>query len=164
MKRLINAPVRLLYGAAYCGLRIKWFFQRPATASAAVALWHDNRVLLVRCSYRRCLLLPGGGIHTGESSQAAARRELKEEVGLDIPHVTLRRAWSDALPFEHREDHIDIWEAELDAAPVCHIKFREIVWADWLSHEEALEQELLPHVRVYLEGRLEDKKIGGRCP
>jgi 8-oxo-dGTP pyrophosphatase MutT (NUDIX family) len=153
MKRLIYAPIRLLYRIAYGGMRIKWFLQRPATASAAVALWHQDRVLLVRSSYRRCLLLPGGGIHAGESSQAAARRELKEEVDLVIPDVSLHRAWTGALRYEHRQDHIDIWEAELSSPLPVRINHREIVWADWLSREEALERDLLPHVREYLEGR-----------
>lgn len=153
MKRLINAPIRLLYCTAYCCLRLKWFLQRPATRSAAVALWCEGKVLLVQSSYRRCVLLPGGGIHTGESSEAAARRELQEEVGIEIADVLLRLAWSGAVPFECRQDHIDIWEAELDSLPACQIKHREIIWADWLSREQALERELLPHVRLYLEGR-----------
>lgn len=154
MKRFLDATVRLLYCCAYAGLRIKWFLLRPATRSAAVALWCESKVLVVQSSYRRCLLLPGGGMHTNETSEGAARRELREEVGLEIPDVPLRLAWSAALPFEHRQDHIDIWEAQVDSRPACHIKHREIVWADWLSRDEALKRDLLPHVRMYLcDGR-----------
>ena len=42
----------------------------------------DGKVLLVRDKGKRSFSLPGGGIHRGEPSIAAAARELYEEVGL----------------------------------------------------------------------------------
>jgi ADP-ribose pyrophosphatase YjhB (NUDIX family) len=45
---------------------------------------HDGRVLLVRQSYRDGWGAPGGLLHRGEEPGVGARREAKEEVGLDV--------------------------------------------------------------------------------
>lgn len=47
----------------------------------------DGAVLLVRHSYRQRWGFPGGLLERGEHADAGARREAKEEVGLDIEIV-----------------------------------------------------------------------------
>jgi 8-oxo-dGTP diphosphatase len=52
-----------------------------------VVVWHDDRVLLVRRGKPPRLghwSLPGGAQQLGETVAEAARREVKEEVGLDV--------------------------------------------------------------------------------
>ena len=52
-----------------------------------VVVWHDDRVLLVRRGKAPRLgqwSLPGGAQQLGETVAEAARREVKEEVGLDV--------------------------------------------------------------------------------
>jgi ADP-ribose pyrophosphatase YjhB (NUDIX family) len=148
-QRLVNAAVRKGYQLAYL-VRIWWFVRRPRTSGAAVALWHGDKVLMVRTSYRGCYSLPGGFARTGEPSEQAARRELREELGISVPPQTLRHAWHGTVPFESRQDTIDIWEATVDPAPEPHVTGREIVWADWVAPAEALKRPLLPHVAAYL--------------
>jgi 8-oxo-dGTP pyrophosphatase MutT (NUDIX family) len=72
----------------------------------------DDRLLLLHAeeplSRRRFWLLPGGGLDDGESFEAAARRELYEETGLDVqPHPwvwTRRHAHSwDGRPHDQYE-------------------------------------------------------------
>lgn len=48
---------------------------------ALVALWHDERVLMVFDRFRQQWELPGGGIEPGETPRQAALRELAEETG-----------------------------------------------------------------------------------
>ena len=43
-----------------------------------------NEVLLVRQSYRDGWAAPGGLLHRGEEPDVGARREVKEEVGIDV--------------------------------------------------------------------------------
>ena len=47
----------------------------------------DGAVLLVRLSYRKSWGLPGGLLKRGETPEAAARREVKEESRLDVEIV-----------------------------------------------------------------------------
>jgi 8-oxo-dGTP pyrophosphatase MutT (NUDIX family) len=54
-------------------------------AAAVMLVDGDDRVLLVRPSYRPGWDLPGGVVGQDESPHAAARRELFEELGLDRP-------------------------------------------------------------------------------
>jgi 8-oxo-dGTP pyrophosphatase MutT (NUDIX family) len=146
----INAVIRTGYRYAYFALRAWWFVRRPQTHGAAVALWREGKVLLIRTSYRSCLSLPGGFVRSGEPSEQAARRELKEELDISLPRESLRHAWHGMIPFESRRDAIDIWETRVDASATPCVTGREIVWAGWIAPAEALDRPLLPHVAVYL--------------
>ncbi len=48
---------------------------------------HENKVLLVRHSYQEGWYTIGGGVDPGESTHAAIKRELQEEVGLQMDSV-----------------------------------------------------------------------------
>ncbi len=153
MRGLWLSIIRAAYRFGYLLLRAWWFVRRPQTRGAAVALWHEGRVLLVRTSYRNCYSLPGGFARRGEPGEQAARRELWEEVGIELPAQTLRHAWHGTVRFESRQDTVDIWEAPLEVVPPLHLSGREIVWAGWMTSSEALAQRLLPHLRSYLTQR-----------
>lgn len=56
---------------------------------ALVALWHDDRrLLLVFNRHRQCWELPGGMIDPGETPRQAAVRELHEETGIHLEALT----------------------------------------------------------------------------
>lgn len=62
-------------------------FIDPKVGAAVLALSADNRVLLVRRSVdpaRGSWCLPGGFMEIGETPQAAARRECREESGYSV--------------------------------------------------------------------------------
>ena len=62
---------------------------RLREAARAVILDPDGRILLVRFEFpdRSVWACPGGGLEPGESHEAALRRELREEVGLELEEL-----------------------------------------------------------------------------
>jgi 8-oxo-dGTP pyrophosphatase MutT (NUDIX family) len=54
----------------------------PVAFAACALVERDGKILLVRHSYVRGWLLPGGGVGRGEPPAEAILRELKEEIGL----------------------------------------------------------------------------------
>jgi len=63
-----------------------WYAGLPTMFGSAAALFTDpaGRVLLVKPNYREHWSLPGGILEHGEPPHAGCRREVAEEVGLDI--------------------------------------------------------------------------------
>jgi ADP-ribose pyrophosphatase YjhB (NUDIX family) len=62
---------------------------RLREAARAVILDPDGRILLVRFEFadRAVWACPGGGLEPGESHEGALRRELREEVGLELEEL-----------------------------------------------------------------------------
>lgn len=58
---------------------------RPAAAAGALFVDEEGCVLIVEPTYRRHWEIPGGEVEKGESPSEACARELKEELGLDLP-------------------------------------------------------------------------------
>jgi 8-oxo-dGTP diphosphatase len=80
-----------------------WYARLPTMFAAAAALFTgtDGRVLLVKPNYRDHWSLPGGILEHGEPPHEGCRREVKEELGLDItPGRLLVVGW--AGPHEAR--------------------------------------------------------------
>ncbi len=140
---------------AYRMLRMYWIVVRPRHRGALVALWYRGRVLLVRNSYQPWLVLPGGSVKTGESSAAAALREMREEVGIALKPAQLRFVTEIPSRFEYMRDHIAFFTADLTDDRI-QIDKREVIWAQFVEPEQALKERLAPPVREYLEGVSEE--------
>jgi 8-oxo-dGTP diphosphatase len=72
---------------------------RLRSSARAVILDEEDRILLCRFEFRRAgrqfvlWATPGGGVEEGESLLAALRRELREEVGLELDVDPLPHVW-----------------------------------------------------------------------
>lgn len=158
MEHVVNAFWRTVYRLGYPCAQVVWRFTGKSGQGATIAVWHQGRLLCVRESYRPGLGLPGGGLHPGEAPAAAARRELFEEVGLDLEPRAFRRHGLLAYDSDGRPVEDSLFEVHLDAAQPLRVDQREIVWAGFLAPEEILAREVQRGVRLYLE------RVGKRAP
>lgn len=65
--------------------------------SVKCMVFHDNKILLLQKKDKEALLpweFPGGGLEFGEDFAEAAKREVKEEAGLDIDIIEIAGLWS----------------------------------------------------------------------
>ncbi len=152
---LIDRAWRVALVIAWTLRNAYWFLVRPSTPSVNVAVWHASRVLVIRNSYRASASFPGGGVHRREALLEAARRELVEEVGIEVGPEEIR--WVEEIRVRHpyREDRAQIFEVRMLEQPEVRIDRREVSWARFLDVNEALAfPELAPEVRIYLEAGL----------
>ena len=76
---------------------VAWYARLPTMFGAAGALFTNpgGRILLVKPNYRDHWSLPGGILEHGEPPHVGCRREVKEELGLDIdPGPLLVIGWA----------------------------------------------------------------------
>ncbi len=146
-----NWPWRVAYKVGFRAARLWWRLRRPDHDGAVVAIWLGGRILVVQQSYRSNLSWPGGGIHRNEAPRDAAQRELAEELGLMVSPDDLVFARNMVVDWDHRCDHVHIFELHLGAEPVIRIDNREIVVARFVDPLVLLGMDdLPPFIRDYL--------------
>ncbi len=69
---------------------------RPLVVVGAAVLLTDEqeRLLLIHRTDNGCWGIPGGGLEPGESLEETARRETREEIGLELGQLTLFNVFS----------------------------------------------------------------------
>ena len=149
----LDCCFQLAYKLAYRLLRVYWFICRPSLRGALVAIWHDDRILLVKPSYMPVYSLPGGRVKKGEKPVNAALRELWEEIDLHLSADSLKQAFEYTCNNTGMTDTVIIFEIHLTEPPQITIDNREIIWTNFVKVDEALSRNLLPHVEQYLRNR-----------
>ena len=150
---MLNALFRIGYRLAYRLLCVWWFISRQSHAGANVAVWHGDKLLVVRHSYQKGLFLPGGGLEPGETSLDAAVRELSEEVGLMVTPDKLTLAFVSEAEVAFRDDKTEIYEIELGERPQLRVDGREIVEARFAAESELTSGTTSQHLMNYLLAR-----------
>ncbi len=150
----LGAIWRLLPGGVR--RRVMCFGHRRFTATAGAVIFDDNgRVLLLDHVFRpeSGWGIPGGFLNRGEQPEAGLRRELREEVGLELDSVELLSTRS-----LHRPGQIEIYfRAKAIGAP--HPRSFEIKRAEWFPLD-ALPEELPKDQRQLIQRAIDQN--GGR--
>ncbi|MEY4575970.1 MAG: hypothetical protein RL701_673 [Pseudomonadota bacterium] len=150
----VDRAFQLGYIVAYQLMRTYWRVRHPVTHGAVVAIWNQGEVLLVRNSYVSFYSSPGGYLNRDEDGRHAAVRELAEEVGVHVTPDQLTLALDVTHPWEHKQDHVQIYELTLPERPRVNVDHREVVDAAWFTPERALKLQLFPPLRTVIERRL----------
>lgn len=149
--RIADAFWRNVYRCGYPCARLVWRLTNPSTRGVSVAVRHGDRLLCIRESYRRGLSLPGGGMNPGETMREAARRELREEVGLDFPADVFVELGELEFSADDRTHFVTFFALELPSMPAPDVDRREIVWAGWLTRQEFAGSERQHAINLYVE-------------
>ncbi len=111
--------------------RLYWFISRPQTRGVKVLIVWQGKILLVRLGYaHRAWTIPGGGVRSGESYEEAARREIKEEIGIILDGVEKIGEYESRK--EYKRDTVVCFRS-IVKNPVFHIDGIEIAEAGWYA-------------------------------
>lgn len=131
-------------------LALAWWRLRGGTHRGAVVAVHVGPALLMlRSSYRAAWNFPGGGIKPRETPEAAARRELAEETGIEAP--ALLPAGTASGLWDWRQDQVTFFELHLDRLPALRLDNREITAARLVRPEDLPGLPLTGPVAAYLD-------------
>jgi ADP-ribose pyrophosphatase YjhB (NUDIX family) len=107
--------------------------------AGAIFLNEQDEVLLVKPSYRDYWLLPGGVVEQGEAPQAAAVREVREEIGVMLNNPPLVAVAHSPQPDGKGEIQFFFYGGKLaDASTAVKIDYDEIGEARFFPLEQAL--------------------------
>ena len=135
-QQLIQRVITRLNRVIYPAVVGYWHVRQPNSRGVVVLLLHHGKVLLVRHSYSaRRWTLPGGSLKRGETPERAARREVREEVGITLQEV--RNHGPRRSIAQGRRDTTWLLSAVL-AADRVQLASWEIQAVRWVSVEQAL--------------------------
>jgi len=144
---------QVAFRIAHRMLRTYWWLRRPVKGGILVAVWHLDRVLIIKNSYRHEYTLPGGYPLAGESPVQTGSRELLEECGVYISSENLREVYRREFIFEYRRDDVIIVEAELPRRPTVRIDRREVCEARFVHPDQLAQLDVVPHLTDYVRQR-----------
>jgi 8-oxo-dGTP pyrophosphatase MutT (NUDIX family) len=122
---------RLAYRAGHRVLRVYWLLARPSLCGVKCILLDGDAVLLVRHAYGdRRWDLPGGRIRRGEPPAMTARREMREELGLELTDWTATGELR--VRAHHRVDTIHCFTARV-TTPALTLDLGELQRAEWFA-------------------------------
>ncbi len=155
--------MELFYKFANSIRRIYWFVVRPNTIGVKCLVECDGEYLLIQTSYSgRYWTLPGGGVKKNEKPREAAKREVKEELGIGIETIQELGFYDSTA--EYKKDTIYLFRAKTVSKDFK--KNYEVRATQWFAKDKLPDQisraikEIIPSVRTRdLYMRLEDAPV-----
>ena len=104
--------------------------RRPHTEGVKCIVADGGRVLFVRHTYgnRSAWEIPGGGLHRGEAPEAAVRREMREELGIEL--VDVREVGRVEVAGSHKRTLLHCFAGGTGGVPL-RLEAAEIAEARW---------------------------------
>lgn len=131
----------------------------PEATVGALIVNDEEEILLVR-SYKwgTKYTVPGGHIELGERSEAAVKREIKEEVGLDVEPVKLLLVQEAIYPAGYIKHEHFFFLDYLCRTASSNVKLngKEIQEHLWTNPDDALQLDLESYTRNLVEAYMRD--------
>lgn len=148
MNRYMQLLGRILFWIGWPGL---WLLSRGVKRRTRVLVVCNNEVLLLKDWLGAGKwTLPGGGVKFGEDPLVCAKRELKEEAGIDIKKLTFFKEFP-KLKQIGMNFHCLAYYIELKSKPALHLHPLEIAEAQWVSLDELANHDMNQAARMILE-------------
>lgn len=129
--------------------------------SCGCIIIENNKILLVYEKRRNFWGLPKGHVEEGESELETAKREVKEEVGLDVEISTVKRYTLNYI-IKEEIDKTSVFYFAKPKNEIIKMQESEIENVRWCTFEEAIELLTFEDWKEMLNKAIEDyKKIGG---
>lgn len=93
----------------------------------------DKKLLVVRKrtkDNRQEFIIPGGKREKGETDFETLKRELKEELQLELLKATPFGGFDDIAVFENIPIHVEVYYADTVGMPKCDSEIKDLVWID----------------------------------
>jgi 8-oxo-dGTP pyrophosphatase MutT (NUDIX family) len=149
---------QFLYKAVHIVVRMYWFILRPKTYGALCLIECNGKILLVKNSYGRDeWTFPGGGIKKGEEAIDAARREVSEEVGIDVSNLEHLGNFLDTTDFNR--DFVECFFVTVQSESII-VDCGEIKETRWFPLNE-IPEGVKPQVGDLIKKYMEIKKQQG---
>jgi len=96
---------------------------------AAVAVVENGRLLLVsKTAAPDVFYLPGGKPEPGESAEDCVRREVREELGVELASLVFHETIQAPAALEDVPMAMDVFRAELAGEPVAAAEIANVTW------------------------------------
>lgn len=148
MRRFRDPLLRTTFRLGYWVMRAYWLVARPRHHGVKCVIARGDDVLLVRHTYgkRQRWELPGGGVKRREDPRAAARREMREELGVELSEW---RALGELFErIDGKKDTLTCVTVDVADLPLT-LDRAEIAEARWFPRRD-LPREAGPGVRRFL--------------
>lgn len=128
--------------------RLYWWLARPETLGVrAILVNRDGKILLVWHKYQEGWFLPGGKISGGENYEDALRRELREELGVELISRP-EKLGEYANTYEYKKDTIVVFVVRgFKQEPKKHFEIEE----QKLFSPQGLPERVSPGTRRRIE-------------
>lgn len=124
-------------------MRLYWKICKPKTYGTRVLIKHPNKpdeILLIRHTYGDQTLwnIPGGGFNPKkESAEEAARREVKEEIAIELDNLILTGEYQTSS--EGKRDTVILFCGNIKE-PKDFILSEEIAEVSWQNYRETMKR------------------------
>jgi len=120
---------RTLVKLIYLFLRLYWLIFRPNTYGVKCIIQKDGKILMIKNTYGHKLwTFPGGGIYRQETAEDAIKREIMEEVGIEVKD--LRKIGEFISTAEYKIDTVTVFTGR-SKNEQFKIDKKEILEAQW---------------------------------